>query len=127
MTLKQFPDNFLIGGATAANQIEGAYNEGGKGLSTSDFTAYKDPYADKKVNNFTFNVSSEELKEYKQNPEKYDFPKRRGIDFYHRYKEDIKLFAEMGFKVFRLSISWARIFPTGEEQEPNEEDRKSVV
>lgn len=121
MTLKQFPDNFLIGGATAANQIEGAYNEGGKGLSTSDFTAYKDPYADNKINNFTFNVSSEELKEYKQNPEKYDFPKRRGIDFYHRYKEDIKLFAEMGFKVFRLSISWARIFPTGEEQEPNEE------
>ncbi|MDN6731029.1 MAG: glycoside hydrolase family 1 protein [Atopostipes suicloacalis] len=121
MTKREFPEDFLIGGATAANQIEGAYNEGGKGLSTSDFAAYKDPYSKGEVDNFTFNVSSEELEEYKANPEDYDFPKRRGIDFYHRYKEDIKLFAEMGFKVFRLSISWARIFPTGEETEPNEE------
>ncbi|MGX6992705.1 6-phospho-beta-glucosidase [Vagococcus penaei] len=115
-----FPTNFLWGGATAANQIEGAYLEDGKGLSTSDFAAYKDPYATGKVDNFTFNVSSTELAEYKAHPEKYLFPKRWGIDFYHRYKEDIALFAEMGFKTFRLSISWARIFPTGLETEPNE-------
>ncbi|WP_326717311.1 glycoside hydrolase family 1 protein [Vagococcus jeotgali] len=116
-----FPQGFLWGGATAANQIEGAYDEGGKGMSTSDYAAYKDPYATGKVDNFTFNVTSKELAEYKENPEKYLFPKRWGIDFYHRYKEDIALFAEMGFKTFRLSISWARIFPTGLETEPNEE------
>lgn len=118
---KGFSDNFIWGGATAANQIEGAYLEGGKGLSTSDFAAYKDPYAQGKVNNFTFDVSSAELNKYKESPEAFDFPKRRGIDFYHRYEEDIALFAEMGFKVFRLSISWARIFPTGLEDKPNEE------
>lgn len=121
---KGFPENFLWGGATAANQIEGAYNEGGKGLSTSDYAAYKDPYAKGKVDNFTFNVTSEELREYKTNPGNYIFPKRWGIDFYHRYKEDIALFAEMGFKTFRLSVSWARIFPTGMEQVPNEEGLK---
>ncbi|WP_200885525.1 family 1 glycosylhydrolase [Bacillus sp. FSL R5-0432] len=118
---KGFSDNFLWGGATAANQIEGAYLEGGKGLSTSDYAAYKDPYAQGKVNNFTFDVSSAELNKYKENPDAFDFPKRRGIDFYHRYEEDIALFAEMGFKVFRLSISWARIFPTGLEDKPNGE------
>ncbi|RAU01825.1 glycoside hydrolase family 1 protein [Bacillus altitudinis] len=118
---KGFSDDFLWGGATAANQIEGAYLEGGKGLSTSDFAAYKDPYEKGKVNNFTFDVSSAELTRYKEQPDEFDFPKRRGIDFYHRYEEDIALFAEMGFKVFRLSISWARIFPTGLEDQPNEE------
>ena len=116
-----FPKGFLWGGATAANQIEGAFDEGGKGLSTSDFAAFKDPYAGGAVDNFTFNVSSQELTEYTENPEKYLFPKRWGIDFYHRYIEDIALFAEMGFKTFRISISWARIFPTGLETEPNEE------
>ncbi|MGM0219426.1 glycoside hydrolase family 1 protein [Enterococcus sp. AZ126] len=115
-----FPKDFLWGGATAANQIEGAYLEDGKGLSTSDFAAYKDPYITGKVDNFTFNVSSKELEAYKSHPEKYLFPKRWGIDFYHRYKEDIALFAEMGFKTFRISISWARIFPTGLEEKPNE-------
>ena len=120
MKNNKFPKNFLWGGATAANQIEGAYDVGGKGLSISDFAAYKDPYAGERVNNFTFDVTSEELKEYKANPEKYNFPKRRGIDFYHNYKEDIKLFAEMAFKLFRLSFSSQRIFPTGEDSEPNE-------
>lgn len=115
-----FPKGFLWGGATAANQIEGAFDQGGKGLSTSDFAAYKDPYAGGAVDNFTFNVSSQELAEYTENPEKYLFPKRWGIDFYNRYAEDIALFAEMGFKTFRISISWARIFPTGLETEPNE-------
>lgn len=115
-----FPKDFLWGGATAANQIEGAYDKDGKGLSTSDMAAYKDPYAGGKVDNFTFNVNSAELEEYLNHPDQYLFPKRWGIDFYHNYKEDIALFAEMGFKVFRLSISWARIFPTGLEEEPNE-------
>ncbi len=116
-----FPETFLWGGATAANQIEGAYQEGGKGLSTSDFAAYKDPYTSGEVDNFTFNVSSKELAEYQSNEGAYQFPKRWGIDFYHRYQEDIALLAEMGFKTFRLSISWARIYPTGLENQPNEE------
>lgn len=119
-TQKGFPEGFLWGGATAANQIEGAYNVDGKGLSTSDMAAYKDPYATGAVDNFTFNVSSVELDEYLNSPDKYLFPKRWGIDFYNHYKEDIALFAEMGFKTFRISISWARIFPTGLEDEPNE-------
>lgn len=115
-----FPKDFLWGGATAANQIEGAFDVDGKGLSTSDLVAFKDPYAKGGVDNFTFNVNSAELADYLAYPEKYDFPKRRGIDFYHHYKEDIALFAEMGFKTFRLSISWPRIYPTGLETEPNE-------
>lgn len=115
-----FPKDFLWGGATAANQIEGAFDVDGKGLSTSDFAAYKDPYAGDEVDNFTFNVLSIELEEYMTNPENYLFPKRWGIDFYHRYKEDIALLAEMGFKTFRLSIAWPRIYPTGLESEPNE-------
>ncbi|MEJ5927312.1 6-phospho-beta-glucosidase [Corynebacterium sp. H128] len=97
-----FPDNFLWGGATAANQIEGAYDEGGKGLSIQD--VMPDGLA---------TLSSPE-----PTPENL---KLVAIDFYHRYAEDIKLFAEMGFKTFRFSIAWSRIFPRGDEAEPNEE------
>ncbi|MBE5992492.1 MAG: glycoside hydrolase family 1 protein, partial [Paenibacillaceae bacterium] len=97
----KFPDGFLWGGAVAANQCEGAYNEDGKGLSTQDVTprGIKGP------------VTKEPTP---------DNMKLVGIDFYHRYKDDIKLFAEMGFKVFRTSIAWSRIFPNGDEKEPNE-------
>lgn len=125
MTSKEkltFPDGFLWGGATAANQIEGAYDQGGKGLSTSDFAQYKEDVADG-TDNFTFEVSSDEFDALMAADGEGDgiYPKRWGIDFYHRYKEDIALFAEMGFTTFRMSISWARIFPTGLETEPNEE------
>ena len=98
---KRFPDGFLWGGATAANQFEGAYNEDGKGLSTQDV-------APKGIKGSITEVPTE------------DNMKLVGIDFYHRSKEDIKLFAEMGFKVFRLSIAWSRIFPNGDDQAPNE-------
>ncbi|KAJ3197820.1 hypothetical protein HK101_000137 [Irineochytrium annulatum] len=98
----QFPENFLWGGAIAANQAEGAYNQGGKGLSTQDV-------APKGI----MGPITEEPTE--------DNMKLIGIDLYHRYKEDVKLFAEMGFKVFRTSIAWSRIFPKGDELEPNEE------
>ena len=96
------PKGFLWGGATAANQCEGAYNEGGKGLSVQDVTPHgiMTPRTEKPTE---------------------DNMKLIAIDFYHRYKEDIKLFAEMGFKVFRISIAWSRIFPKGNETEPNEE------
>ncbi|MGV8872573.1 MAG: glycoside hydrolase family 1 protein [Rhodococcus sp. (in: high G+C Gram-positive bacteria)] len=97
-----FPDGFLWGGATAANQIEGGYDEGGKGLSLQDVTAHgimTDPTAGPTEDNL----------------------KLHAIDFYNRYAEDIALFAEMGFKVFRFSIAWSRIFPMGDEDKPNEE------
>lgn len=102
MSNSVMPKGFLWGGATAANQCEGAYNEGGKGLSVQDVTPHgiMTPRTEKPTE---------------------DNMKLIAIDFYHRYKEDIKLFAEMGFKVFRLSIAWSRIFPKGNETEPNEE------
>lgn len=96
-----FPENFLWGGAVAANQLEGAYLEDGKGLSVQDVL----PHGIHKPRT--------------EQPTK-DNMKLIGIDFYHRYKEDIKLFAEMGFKVFRTSIAWSRIFPKGDETQPNE-------
>ncbi len=96
-----FPNNFLWGGAVAANQCEGAYNVDGKGLSIQDVLpkGIKGPRTEKPTE---------------------DNMKLKGIDFYNRYKEDIKLFAEMGFKVFRTSIAWSRIFPNGDESTPNE-------
>lgn len=97
----QFPKDFLWGGAIAANQIEGAYNSDGKGLSVQD-------------------VTPRGWRERPTETPTSDNMKLEAIDFYHRYKEDIRLFAEMGFKVFRLSIAWSRIFPNGDEQTPNE-------
>lgn len=96
-----FPKDFLWGGATAANQMEGAYNEDGKGLSIQDVTPYGG------------------VKPRVEGPTE-DNMKLVGIDFYHRYQEDIALLAEMGFKTFRVSIAWSRIFPKGDELEPNE-------
>ena len=96
-----FPKGFLRGGATAANQYEGAYNVDGKGLSVQDVTPKGGfgPVTDGPTP---------------------DNMKLEGIDFYNRYKEDIALFAEMGFKTYRTSIAWTRIFPNGDETEPNE-------
>lgn len=103
------PKDFLWGGAVAANQCEGAYLEDGKGLSPTDIL----PSGDIRIQCF-FNPKLALEKTY-------DFyPSHKSIDFYHTYKEDIKLFAEMGFKVFRMSISWPRIFPNGDESIPNE-------
>lgn len=96
-----FPENFLWGGAVAANQCEGAYLEDGKGLSVQDVMPH--------------GIRGDRTKEPTE-----DNMKLVGIDFYHRYQEDIRLFAEMGFRVFRTSIAWSRIFPRGDEEEPNE-------
>ena len=120
MSTNRFPEGFLWGGATAANQLEGAYNEGGKGLSIFDMVTFVPK--EERGNDIEMDVKSEkELEELLAGNGGDNFPKRRGIDFYHRYKEDIALFAEMGFKTFRMSISWPRIFPNGDEKEPNEE------
>lgn len=111
MANKRFPEGFLWGGATAANQYEGGYNEGGKGLSVQDVTP-KGGISHGEGGTVITEVPTE------------DNLKLKGIDFYHRYKEDIALFAEMGFKVYRTSIAWSRIFPKGDELEPNEEGLK---
>lgn len=116
--MKKFPEGFLWGGATAANQVEGAYDLDGKGLSTADMVRYI-PKAER-TKDHALDVTREEIEAILSGKEEGRFPKRDGIDFYHHYKEDIALFAEMGFKVFRLSINWARIFPNGDDAEPNE-------
>lgn len=117
-TLKGFPEDFLWGGATAANQLEGAFDVDGKGLSSADMVAYIPK--DERINDHAIEVTSEQIKNILSGSVTARFPKREGIDFYHRYKEDIALFAEMGFKIFRISINWARIFPNGDDAEPNE-------
>lgn len=106
-----FPKDFLWGGATAANQLEGAYNVDGKGLSIADALP-GGPDRFKIVNQPDFDWHIDE--------KKYRYPNHFGIDFYHHYKEDIKLFAEMGFKCYRFSVAWSRIFPNGDEDQPNE-------
>ncbi|MDK2867823.1 MAG: 6-phospho-beta-glucosidase [Clostridiales bacterium] len=105
-----FPEGFLWGGALAANQCEGAYLEGGKGLSTVDvIPSGKD----------RFPVMLGEMI-VDGCDDNHQYPSHEAIDFYHRYEEDIALFAEMGFKTLRISISWTRIFPKGDETMPNE-------
>ncbi len=102
--------DFLWGGAVAAHQLEGGYQEGGKGLSIMDVTTAGSRTTPRRV---TDEILPGE-----------EYPNHEAIDFYHRYKEDLKLFGEMGFKCFRTSIAWTRIFPKGDEAEPNEEGLK---
>ncbi len=112
-----FPKDFLWGGAVAANQLEGAYDLDGKGLCIADINEFRnDIDITKKYNE---EVSREYVKEALESTTKI-FPKRWGIDFYHTYKEDLKLLSELGLKTFRTSINWARIFPNGDDKEPNE-------
>lgn len=98
---------FLWGGATAANQYEGGWNEGGKGPSVPDHIRGA-------------SVNAPRLWDKEIHEDIY-YPSHQAVDFYHRYEEDIELMAEMGFNVFRMSINWARIYPTGTEESPNKE------
>lgn len=119
--MRKFPEGFLWGGATAANQFEGGWNLGGKGWSVSDVAkAHFDvDVKDYKSNN---EITTRDIEEGLAHPEdEVNYPKRHGSDFYHHYKEDIALMAEMGFKTYRMSIAWSRIFPNGDDKEPNEE------
>uniref|UniRef100_UPI00403FA4C9 glycoside hydrolase family 1 protein n=1 Tax=Candidatus Enterococcus willemsii TaxID=1857215 RepID=UPI00403FA4C9 len=117
--MSNFPKDFLWGGAIAANQVEGGWNADGKGLSVADMATYK-PNISNKDYDAHMKITTESVEKAIADPTDTWYPKRRGIDFYHRYKEDLALFAEMGFKTLRLSIAWTRIFPTGEEEEPNQ-------
>ena len=103
--------DFLWGGATAANQCEGAYKEGKRGLANVDVI----PHGELRGSVMRGLRVMNDIEEGQY------YPALQGIDFYHHYKEDIALFAEMGFKTFRMSIAWSRIFPLGDEEEPNEE------
>ncbi len=107
-------ENFLWGGATAANQCEGGWKEGNRGMGTVDVI----PWGENRLS-----VMQGEM-DYRQLSEDSYYPSREAIDMYNHYKEDIALFAEMGFKCYRFSFSWSRIFPTGEEEEANEEGLK---
>ncbi|MGM0181284.1 glycosyl hydrolase [Enterococcus sp. AZ150] len=111
MTNSVFPDGFLWGGATAANQLEGAFQAGGKGLSVADAMPGGKARLD---------VLSSDTFDWTIDEDKYIYPNHRGIDHYHHFKEDIALFAKMGFKCYRFSIAWTRIFPKGDETTPNE-------
>ena len=101
-----FPKNFLWGGSVAAHQLEGAWDTDGRGPSVSDVLTAGSVDVPRRITDGVVPGES--------------YPNHEGIDFYHTYKEDVALFAEMGFKCFRTSISWSRIFPRGDEEEPNE-------
>ena len=107
---KQLPKEFLWGGATAANQLEGGWDADGKGPGLIDMIPWGPDRS----------AVMRGQKDYHTLPADAYYPGRKAIDHYHRWKEDIALFAEMGFKCYRFSVSWTRIFPTGEEEQPNE-------
>jgi 6-phospho-beta-glucosidase len=113
----QFPKDFMWGGAIAANQAEGAWNTDGRGPSQADIMLLPDKY-DRRVA-FGQNMRRSEIDNALQD-KTGNYPRRRGIDFYHTYPEDLELMHEMGFKCFRTSFSWTRIFPNGDEEQPNE-------
>lgn len=101
---------FLWGGAVAAHQVEGGYNKGGKGISIADVMTAGTHTISRKITDGVI--------------EGLNYPNHEAINFYENYKEDIRLFAEMGYKCFRTSIAWTRIFPKGDESTPNEDGLK---
>ncbi|MEG0367401.1 MAG: family 1 glycosylhydrolase, partial [Coprobacillus sp.] len=109
-----FPKDFLWGGATAANQCEGGYDKDGRGLANVDITPHG-------KNRFPVMLGMDHSLNFHEGE---FYPAKEGIDFYGHYKEDIKLFGEMGFKTYRMSLAWTRIYPNGDELEPNEEGLK---
>ena len=129
--MSKFPENFFWGGATAANQYEGGWNEGGRGPAMTDVTTGATKETPRCVTYVMPDGTTGVCRQMsgKKKPKEaryavldgYYYPNHIGTDFYHRYKEDIALFAEMGFKMFRMSISWSRIYPKGIEEEPNPE------
>jgi 6-phospho-beta-glucosidase len=115
--MSNFPENFLWGGAIAANQTEGAYNRDGKELSTADIQPFI-PGANPTDLHFN-DMDSLTYEKYRNG--KYYYSKRQGVHFYNRYKEYIDALADMHVKTLRLSIAWSRVFPNGDDTEPNEQ------
>ena len=125
----KFSEDFYWGGAVAANQCEGAWNVDGRGMARTDVTTGGTVNTPRMVTFIDKDGNKQKLPNHGfKLPEGAHFavfddelyPNHDGIDFYHHYKEDIALLKEMGFKMFRLSISWSRIYPTGEEEKPNQ-------
>ena len=124
-----FPNGFLWGGATAANQYEGGYISGKKGLATADIITNGDAKNPRQIIIEDTDGNCQRIPRWQDVPhgwkaivdEKSYYPSHVATDFYHHYKEDIALMAEMGFKTFRMSINWSRIYPQGDESKPNEE------
>ena len=114
---KTFPSHFLWGGALAGCQAEGAWLEDGKTMTIPEVMKFGK--VDHKVTR-QMKITMETIAEAEADPDTVKYPKRRGIDFYHTYKQDLALLAGMGLKCFRYSFSWARVFPQGDQPEPNE-------
>ena len=127
-----FPKDFLWGGATAANQYEGGYLSGGKGLATADTITNGDQKHPRRIMIELEDGTKKEINRFEDVPkgakaivdEDVYYPSHVATDFYHHYKEDIALMGEMGYKTFRMSINWSRIFPHGDDDQPNEEGLK---
>lgn len=120
--MTKFPKEFLWGGAISTSQADGAYLEGGKGLDTQDLRYFDATWdKEKRTENRNINMTSKRFEEALKATDITHYPFRWGIDFYHRYKSDLALFEELGLKIFRTSINWARIFPNGDDETPNEE------
>ena len=119
---EEFPEDFLWGGAIASHQAEGGFNEGGKGMDSEDVRYFNADWTmEQRIENRLQRMTSEIFNKGIISEDDEHYPFRWGIDFYHTYKEDLKLMKEMGLKVFRTSISWARIYPNGDDEYPNEE------
>ena len=119
--IKDLPLNFLIGGALSSSQSEGAYDEDGRGLETQDMR-YFDPNwsREKRDKHRNVNITSAEYKKALTSKDTVHYPLRHGSDFYHHYHEDIKILANAGLNIFRTSISWGRIYPNGDDDQPNQ-------
>ena len=123
-----FPEGFLWGGATAASQVEGGWNEGGKGLDTQDCRPVapglsrkeKNSWEHKQMTSAKFARALACGSDFEADGS-VNYPFRRGADEYHRWEEDLDLYAELGMKVYRLSVNWSRIYPNGDDPEPNPE------
>ena len=109
MSKFRIPEDFLWGGAISANQAEGAYRENGRGISNIDLIPHGISRMDVKLGKVPNPVLDKNAY----------YPSHEAIDFYHHYKEDLALMGELGLKVFRTSISWSRLFPRGDEEQPN--------
>ena len=127
-----FPEGFLWGGATAANQFEGGFKEGGRGIAVSDLITDGNQESPRKIF-YEFDDGTQgsirlgeciPIGAHGILKEDCYYPSHKATDFYHHYKEDIALMAEMGFKVYRFSLSWTRIFPNGDDETPNEDGLK---
>lgn len=126
--MNHFPENFLWGGAIASAQAEGAWNEGGKGMDTQDLRVFDASWdADMRRKNRDINMTGERFQAALTATDLEHYPFRWAIDFYHNWREDLALLEELGLKIFRTSISWARIYPNGDDPVPNEEGIRFYV